>query len=89
MNSIIYIVKSSAPDSSSNFKAFLNKEDAESYLKELKELEVLRDEIVEDEKKLDNKKHEYYAKQKEYLTVCDLDKTNLVDLANMILKLSK
>jgi hypothetical protein len=39
MNSIIYIVKASDPDSSSNLKAFLNKEDAESYLKELKELE--------------------------------------------------
>ena len=39
MNSIIYIVKSSDYDSSSNLKAFLYKEDAESYLKELKELE--------------------------------------------------
>jgi len=39
MNSMIYIVKSSDYDSSSNLKAFLNKEDAESYIKELKELE--------------------------------------------------
>lgn len=39
MNSIIYIVKASDYDSSSNLKAFLNKGDAESYLKELKELE--------------------------------------------------
>lgn len=39
MESIIFIVKSSDYESSSNLKAFLNKEDAESYLKELKELE--------------------------------------------------
>ncbi len=39
MNSIIFIVKSSDYDSSSNLKAFFYKEDAESYLKELKELE--------------------------------------------------